>query len=198
MSQGKAIVAAMLSLPVLVALELTPFGPVSLTEAQTIKPIQEPITGKEDLGDLSQPEQALAQFYKAFNSRDLALIDANFATSDEVAIDNPLGGIRRGADVPHKMYETVFKSPADVHVEFWDYTIDRVGDVFWAVGRERGTYRDGDAVKDLNIRTTRIFRLIDRRWRQVHHHGSIEDAKLLADYQNAVRSPKGSTLPSAK
>jgi hypothetical protein len=28
-------------------------------------------------------------------------------------------------------------------VEFWDYTIHRVGDVFWAVGRERGTYVDG-------------------------------------------------------
>ena len=155
-----------------------------------MKPIQEPITGKEELGDLSQPPQALAQFYRAFNTRDLAMIDVNFASSDEVAIDNPLGGIRRGAEVPHKMYEVVFKSPADVHVEFWDYTIHRVGDVFWAVGRERGTYHDGDTVKDLNIRTTRIFRLYDGRWRQVHHHGSIEDAKLLEDYQSAVRSPK--------
>ena len=167
-------------------------GTATSAETDAMKPIEQPITGKEDLGDLSEPQQALAQFYKAFNSRDLAMIDANFAASDEVAIDNPLGGIRRGADVPHKMYEVVFKSPADVHVEFWDYTIDRVGDVFWAVGRERGTYRDGDAIKNLAIRTTRIFRLIDGRWRQVHHHGSIEDAMLLVDYQNAVRSPKGS------
>lgn len=125
------------------------------------------------------------------------MIDDNFAASDEVAIDNPLGGIRRGADVPHKMYEIVFKSPADVHVEFWDYTIHRVGDVFWAVGRERGTYHDGNAVKDLNIRTTRVFRLLGGRWRQVHHHGSIEDAKLLADYQSAVRSPKGAAATSS-
>jgi hypothetical protein len=29
------------------------------------------------------------------------MIDASFAASDGVAIDNPLGGIRRGADVPH-------------------------------------------------------------------------------------------------
>jgi ketosteroid isomerase-like protein len=86
------------------------------------------------------------------------------------------------------MYEAVFKSPADVHVEFWDYTIHRAGDVFWAVGRERGTYRDGDASKNLSIRTTRIFQLINGRWRQIHHHGSIEDAKLLADYQSAVRA----------
>jgi ketosteroid isomerase-like protein len=183
--------SAPFALVMLVAV-LVPAAPKNgLAQTQAMKPIQEPITGNEDISDLSRPEQALAQFYRAFNSRDLDMIDANFAASDEVAIDNPLGGIRRGADVPHKMYEVVFKSPADVHVEFWDYTIDRVGDVFWAVGRERGTYRDGDAVKDLAIRTTRVFRLIDGRWRQVHHHGSIEDPKLLADYQSAVRSPKG-------
>lgn len=162
--------------------------PFDAAKAQGAKPIQEPITGKEELGDLSQPRQALAQFYRAFNSRDLQMMDENFAHSDDVAIDNPLGGIRRGADEPHKMYEGVFKSPADVHVVFWDYTIHQAGDVFWAVGRERGTYVDGGAVKDLNVRTTRIFQLIDGRWRQVHHHGSIEDAKLLGDYQNAVRS----------
>src|SRR5690242_790676 len=158
------------------------------SSAEGIKPIQSPITGNEDLGDLSQPQQALAQFYRAFNTRDLRMLDENFAHTDEVAIDNPLGGIRRGADEPHKMYEGVFKSSADVHVIFWDYTIHRSGDVFWAVGRERGTYRNGDAVKELNIRTTRIFQLIDGRWRQMHHHGSIEDAQLLAEYQSAVRS----------
>jgi hypothetical protein len=27
----------------------------------------------------------------------------------------------------------------------------------------------------------------------MHHHGSIEDAKLLADYQNAVRSAAATT-----
>src|SRR5271166_3255010 len=129
---------------------LSPVRPAGRAEAQATKPIQEPITGREELGDLSQPQQALAQFYKAFNTRDLKLIDDNFAPADDVAIDNPLGGIRRGSDVPHKMYEAVFKSPADVHLEFWDYTLHRFGDVFWAVGRERGTYRDGGEVKDLN------------------------------------------------
>jgi hypothetical protein len=64
------------------------------------------------------------------------------AHSDDIAIDNPLGGIRRGADEPHKMYEGVFKSPANVHVVFWDYTVHQAGDMFWAVGRERGTYID--------------------------------------------------------
>jgi hypothetical protein len=119
--------------------------PISTARAQGMKPIQEPITGNEELGDLSQPQQALAQFYRAFNTRDLKMMDENFAQSDEVAIDNPLGGIRRGADEPHKMYEGVFKSPADVHVEFWDYTIHRAGDVFWAWG--------GNAARILTVKS---------------------------------------------
>jgi len=58
------------------------------------------------------------------------------------------------------------------------------------LGRRSGARHvpyDND-LKTLNVRTTRIFQLINGRWRQMHHHGSIEDAKLLADYQNAVRS----------
>jgi ketosteroid isomerase-like protein len=186
---GSAATAAVLVLTGLVVVSM----PMGTAKAQGAKAIQEPITGNEELGDLSRPQQALAQFYRAFNSRDLKMINDNFAASDDVAIDNPLGGIRRGADEPHKMYESVFKSPANVHVVFWDYTIHRAGDVFWAVGRERGTYVDGGVEKDLNVRTTRVFQLIDGRWRQMHHHGSIEDAKLLADYQNAVRSAAATT-----
>jgi ketosteroid isomerase-like protein len=183
-ARRNALIAAALGLTGVVLMPM----PIGTAKAQGAKPIQEPITGNEELGDLSQPQQALAQFYEAFNSRDIKMIDDNFAASDDVAIDNPLGGIRRGADEPHKMYEGVFKSPANVHVVFWDYTIHRTGDVFWAVGRERGTYVDGGVEKDLSIRTTRVFQLINGRWRQMHHHGSIEDAKLLAEYQNAVRS----------
>ncbi len=111
LSRRDVITAAML---VSACLGLSP----ARSGAEGTKPIQSPITGNEDLGDLSQPQQALTQFYRAFNTRDLKMIDDNFAQSDDVAIDNPLGAIRRGADEPHKMYEGVFKTPADVHVEF--------------------------------------------------------------------------------
>jgi len=55
---------------------------VGAAEVQGSKPIQDAITGNEDLGDLSQPQQALAQFYRAFNTRDLKMIDENFAHSE--------------------------------------------------------------------------------------------------------------------
>jgi hypothetical protein len=41
-------------------------------------------------------------------------------------------------------------------VEFWDYTINLVGEVFLAVGRERGSYVAAGRRNSLSIRTTRF------------------------------------------
>jgi hypothetical protein len=39
----------------------------------------------------------------------------------------------------------------------------------------------------LAIRTTRVFRRVEGAWRQVHHHGSMDDPALLRAYQDLVR-----------
>jgi ketosteroid isomerase-like protein len=151
------------------------------------QPVQKPITGEEDLDDLTLPEMALAQFYRAFNGRDLALMQQNWDTSEEVAMDNPLGGIARGWPEIRGLYERLFSGPARVRVEFFDYTLHVFESVFFAVGRERGRMQSSDGDLDLAIRTTRVFRFSGGRWRQVHHHGSIDSPDLLAAYQQAVK-----------
>lgn len=151
-----------------------------------MRPIQEAITGKEQQGDLSSPSQALTQFYCAFNSGNMSMISDNWAQSDDIAMDNPLGGIKRGWTEIQPVYARIFAGPAKVYVEYFDYTIHHTSDMFYAVGRERGYLRLGGEEITLAIRTSRIFQKRDGRWRQVHHHGSIEDAQLLARYQAAV------------
>jgi ketosteroid isomerase-like protein len=152
--------------------------------SQTIKT---PITGREAPGERNEPIAALAQFYRAFNGRDLALMAENWDNSEDVAMDNPLGGIKRGWAEIRSVYERIFTGAARVQVEFHDYTLHVDGNVFYAVGRERGAFESGGKKLDLAIRTTRIFRHTGGRWRQVHHHGSIDDPALLAAYQDAVR-----------
>ncbi len=149
--------------------------------------IEQAITGARypDLAD-GAPEAALEQFYAAFNGRDLALMADNWAQTGDIALDNPLGGIRRGWTEIRPLYERVFSGPAAVYVEFHDYTLHLGQDLFYAVGRERGYFRRGDTDLALAIRTSRVFRQVDGRWKQVHHHGSIEDPELLARYQSAV------------
>src|SRR5712691_1237864 len=84
--------------------------------------IAPPITGQEALGDLSRPEQALAQFYRALNSRDLALMAQNWEQSNAAAMDNPLGGIMRGWDEIRAVYERIFRGTGRLSVEFHDFT----------------------------------------------------------------------------
>ena len=152
-----------------------------------MEPIQKPITGAEVQDELSRPEQALAQFYRAFNSRDIELLKRNWLQSDEAAMDNPLGGIKRGWQEIEKVYQSVFTGSAKVIVEFFDYTMHANGDFFYVVGRERGELRTVDGTRlELKIRTTRLFKSVDRLWKQVHHHGSIDDPDLLEKYQSLV------------
>ncbi|MFI5336368.1 MAG: YybH family protein [Opitutales bacterium] len=151
-----------------------------------LEPISLPITGREATIDPATPAGALAQFYRGFNGRDLALVETNWSAAADIAMDNPLGGIKRGWPEIQAVYSRLFSGPATVQVEFHDYTIHEGGDLFYAVGRERGHFRRGEASLDLAIRTSRIFRRAGPVWRQVHHHGSIEDAALLAAYQAAV------------
>lgn len=146
-----------------------------------------PVTGKEEKNELPPPMRALSEFYEALNSRDMEKMAGNWAQTDESVMDNPLGGIKRGWDEIRSVYEQLFGSRAQYYIEFHDYSVHSAGEIFYVVGRERGELRMGETVLKIAIRTSRIFRLIEDRWQQVHHHGSIDDPELLSKYQKAVR-----------
>ena len=111
-----------------------------------------------------------------------------WAQADEAVMDNPVGGMKRGWEEIRTVYKRIFNSSWHYWFEFYDYSYHEAGEIFYVVGRERGEYRAGEAMLTMAIRTSRVFRRIDGEWRQVHHHGSIDDPKLLAAYQQAVRS----------
>ncbi len=153
---------------------------------------QSPVTGREPKEQLTPQMRALAEFYQALNDRDMQLMKRNWAQTDDAVMDNPVGGIKRGWGEIKAVYAQIFSDPEAFWFEFYDYSYHEAGDVFYVVGRERGEYRAGGVTLHMAIRTTRLFRLIAGQWRQVHHHGSIDDAELLARYQRAVRgSDKG-------
>lgn len=129
---------------------------------------------------------ALIGFYRAFNDRDLGGLAANWAEGDMPSMDNPIGGIRRGWQAISEGYSKLFDGPARVRVAFHDFTSQGGDDWHLFVGREKGTCETGDLTLDLRIRTTRWFTRIDGVWRQLHHHGSIDEPALLADYQRAI------------
>ncbi len=145
------------------------------------------ITGAERADvKLSEPMAALIEFYRAFNDRDLTLMSNNWEQSDEASMSNPLGGVKRGWELIEEVYSNIFNGNAKVYVEYYDYSIHHSGEMFCAVGRERGFFQLGKKKINLAIRTSRTYRINCGRWHQIHHHGSIDNPKLLAAYQEAV------------
>jgi len=145
------------------------------------------ITGYETSPeDSSTPTGALMEFYRAFNNGDLKLMDRNWLQSDEASMSNPLGGIKRGWQAISEVYHKIFNGTAKVYVEFYDYSIHSTGEMFVAVGRERGHFKQGGSSIELSIRTSRTYLNIGGRWQQIHHHGSIDNPDQLAQYQSAI------------
>ena len=151
-----------------------------------MKLYREEVTGRE--GDfLSDEHKVLVDFYKAFNTQNMDLMKENWSEENGI-MDNPLGGILRGWSNIEAVYKKIFFSKAEVYVEFYDYSIHKQGDMFFAAGRERGYIIKNGTKINLDIRTSRIYANEDGVYKQLHHHGSITDAKLLGTYQKLVMS----------
>lgn len=145
------------------------------------------ITGEEKYEVLvPTPRDALVEFYRAFNHGDLALMTDNWLQTEEASMSNPLGGVKRGWSEISQVYKNIFNGSAKVYVEYYDYSIHQTADMFVAVGKERGYFQKQETKIELTIRTSRIYRKQNKRWYQVHHHGSIDDPALLKQYQLAV------------
>ncbi len=133
-------------------------------------------------------EAALETFYYSLNQRSLAILSQIWLDDATIQLNNPLGGIVRGIEPIKTLYGRIFEGPVRVKVEFYDVTVYSTSEMVVFAGRERGTYeRDGKSYP-LDIRTTRCF-LYKRGkggWRQIHHHGSIDNPELLKHYQQTV------------
>jgi len=148
------------------------------------------ITGRERLVGPNPALEKLIDFYRAFNQGDMSLMQDNWEQSSEASMSNPVGGVKRSWQEIEQVYARIFNGPAEVYVEYYDYSLHQSADMFTVVGRERGYFKLGDKQLDLAIRTSRIYRQRDGQWRQLHHHGSIDVPENLAVYQAAVLNGK--------
>jgi hypothetical protein len=162
---------------------------------QAIRPVTIVRTMQANLSEISGLEtkagdgsaiDALIEFYRAFNAGDLVALKATWVEGDAPSMDNPIGGIRRGWSSIAEGYLRLFGGPATVRVTFHDFTRQGSDDWHLFVGRERGVCTTPTETLDLSFRTTRWFIRMEGVWRQLHHHGSIEEPRLLASYQRLI------------
>ena len=145
------------------------------------------ITGKENFEDSEHPINALISFYKAFNARNADETANNWAKKYAIAMSNPIGGVRRNWNAVRDAYGKIMEAEAKVYVEYHDFTFHQFNDVFYVEGRERGSLDTGEVQLGLKIRTSRIYKLFDDEWKQIHHHGSMDNPELLQRYQSALK-----------
>ncbi|MDF1631291.1 nuclear transport factor 2 family protein [Mycoplana sp. MJR14] len=144
------------------------------------------ISGTEPRAGDGSPLDALIEFYRAFNAGDLKGLESVWVEGEAPSMDNPIGGIRRGWGTIAEGYSKLFSGPAKVHVTFHDFSSQGGSEWHLFVGRERGTCITADDKLEIAFRTTRWFIRQDDAWRQLHHHGSVEDADMLREYQRLI------------
>jgi len=145
------------------------------------------INGSENLSNIENDKlRALICFYKAFNQRDMNLMQKVWLNSKEASMNNPVGGIMREWSNIESVYEKIFNGKAKVYVEFYDFTMHSSENMFLVTGRERGFFEKENIKIDLAIRTSRVFIKENDDWKQIQHHGSIDNPDLLKNYQDAI------------
>ena len=154
-------------------------------------------TARNLLHETSKPSgmgarAALETFYYAFNNRSIETFTQIWLNHPLIQLNNPLGGILRGYESIQDLYSRIFNGAVTVWVEFEDIVEYFSGETAIFAGQERGECTITNSLErrtiPLKIRTSRYFHYSenDGGWRQVHHHGSIDNAELLKTYQDAV------------
>jgi ketosteroid isomerase-like protein len=145
-----------------------------------------PLPGTIEATDPRDPVQVLGRFYRAFNDRNLALMETVWYHSAETSVVSPLVGLVRGWPAIRSAYEQGFRSAMHITTEFYDYTVHPFGDVFSAVGRARArSTTPSGSVEVVGQATNILRRSPDGSWKLVHHHVSV------AGPQGLVRPPRG-------
>jgi ketosteroid isomerase-like protein len=145
-------------------------------------PEQPAIPGQRPLGDPHEPVQALVRFYRAFNERDLRLMEESWDHSPDVVAMSPRVGMARGWSTLRAGYERMFHGEDRIETEFYDYTIHLAGDLFFALGRERGHMYSGGRALEVTGQATNIFRRgTDGSWKLIHHHVSPNGPPVPVD-----------------
>lgn len=138
---------------------------------------------------LEGAQDALELFYYGFNNKDLEALKKVWYNKELIQLNNPVGGIIRGIDSIMQLYDTIFSGEATVWVKLTDIVYYITPEMAVFAGTEIGEFEINDETIPLKIRTSRVFYYPEneRRWYQVHHHGSIDNPGLLHSYQAAIK-----------
>lgn len=173
-----------------------PLPLVTRAESGLVTQILTKITGREGNASPSCAQGVLVEYYRAFNGQNMELLELNWIDSEEASMNSPHGGQQRGWKSISRVYDQLFRLIAKPSIELNDIAFHENGETFLCIGRELIRFQRGDIAFEVSARSSRWFKHMYGRWRQVHYHGSIDNANQLQAFQSWANAESYPAIPT--
>lgn len=121
---------------------------------------------------IEEVTRANQEFYKAFESLDVARMDRIWAQQEYVTCIHPGWTLRAGWPAVRDSWVLIFNNTFSMAFELTELQIQVAGDVAWVVCTENITSRQGEQPQGNRVLATNFFEKTGDRWFIIHHHGS--------------------------
>jgi len=127
------------------------------------------MTLADEVGDV---DEANARFYRAFESLELAQMEAVWAKGGHVKCIHPGWALLVGWDAVRASWEAIFKNTAEIRFSLTDVSARVAGDLAWVTCTENILAQVGGSLSVTSVLATNLFERTGGRWLMVHHHAS--------------------------
>ena len=123
-------------------------------------------------GELAEIEEANSRFYRAFETLDLAEMEAVWAPTERVQCVHPGWPLIAGWTAVRTSWEAIFTNTTEMRFTISDVRVAGGPDVAWVTCTENILSQVGGRVSVTSLLATNIFERASEGWRLVHHHAS--------------------------
>jgi len=124
------------------------------------------------VSDARVVEEANARFYRAFETLDLAQMEAVWAHADHVKCVHPGWPLLTGWDSVRSSWEAIFENTAEMNFTLSEVRAEAAGDFAWVTCTENILSAVDGRVSVTSVLATNLFERGPDGWRMVHHHAS--------------------------
>jgi ketosteroid isomerase-like protein len=123
-------------------------------------------------GDLAEVEAANLAFYRAFETLDLARMDAVWLHDERAQCVHPGWPLIVGWSAIRQSWEAIFANTTEMRFTISDARVALGGDLAWVTCTENILSDVQGRVSVTSLLATNVFERAAGSWRMVHHHAS--------------------------
>jgi ketosteroid isomerase-like protein len=124
------------------------------------------------VSDADDVEHANAEFYRAFETLDLAEMDRVWAHDAAVRCVHPGWPLLCGWEAVRASWQTIFENTGEMRFTLSDVTVNVGADLAWVTCTENILSETGERLSVTAILATNLFERTDDGWHLIHHHAS--------------------------